>query len=234
MDDFQHELPAAEGDLDLIIAVGDHCEKLFGKSDVVYHEENSDFVRIDVHRFGPDPVSGLVTFVTSGMAEKPMNVPARGQNAESFRYTELILQMPAELEEEYGKPGKWPFMMLRNLARMPHQVETWLWAGHTVGDHPAVPFPGSHLSVAVLYPSFLLPPESWSFTMDDGRFITLLTLGFLTDEERAYSKAHYQEGFFDEMERRGREIEEFLIFDPDRPSLFSSGKAKPKWKFWGR
>lgn len=215
----------------LINAVSDHAAKFFGNSDYVYHEQSSSIVHIDIHRFGPNPATGLVTFVTTGMAEKAMVVPPHVEDGHLYRYAELVLQMPASLVDKFGEPDSWPIDSLRKLARMPHLYETWLYMGHTVGDDPGVPFPGTKLSIASIWPTFLLPDDFTKLTLEDGREITFLTVAFLHDNERKYSKEHYQQGLMEEIVRRGHSLEEFLIFNPDRPSLFED---KPKRKFWSR
>ena len=222
------ELPECEGDLDLIIAVGDHGERFFGPVDIVYDEIRSSFVHVDIYRFRPDPITNLVTFVTSGMAQKPMNVPKTVQEPERYRYAELVLQMPAALVEKFGNHLAWPIQTLNRLARMPHKDETWLWSGHTIGAEEPQPFPDTHLSIAVIWPGMLLPQEFRILEMEDGRTIEFLTVGFLDRDERNFSRQNYQAGLYDEILRRHRNPEEFLIFDPDRPSLFAS--KRPWWK----
>ncbi|MBI1332386.1 MAG: suppressor of fused domain protein [Armatimonadetes bacterium] len=221
MDELPDLLPEPDGDLVLIEEVANHCQRFFGPCVEVLHENISEFVHIDIYRFGPDPVSNLVTFVTTGMAEKPMNVPSQVQDPEKYRYAELVLQMPVELFAEFGQPASWPIATLVKLARMPHRHETWLWGGHTIGDDPAEPFPGTDLSVAVLWPPMILPQGFPVLDLSDGRRIVFLTLGFLNAEERAFSKEHYQQGLFEEIARRGRKPEEFLVLHPDRASLFA-------------
>lgn len=222
------ELPECEGDLDLIIAIGDHGERFFGPVDLVYDEIRSSFVHVDIYRFKPDPLSNLVTFVTSGMAQKPMNVPGHVREPDNYRYAELVLQMPAPLVAEFGSHTSWPIQTMNRLARMPHKDETWLWSGHTIGAENPEPFRNTNLSVATIWPGMLLPDEFRTLEMADGRSIDFLTLGFIDQDERIFSRENYQEGLFEEILRRKRNPEEFLIFDPYRPSLFAP--KKPWWK----
>lgn len=217
------DFPAPFGDEALIEAIGDHCERFFGECEFVWHEVVSEFVHIDLHVFRPDPISGIRTIVTSGMAEKPMHVPKTLVDPEKYRYAELVLQIPPNWpvdQNAFADPEcSWPFWALKSFARLPHQYETWVWSGHTMASDPPEPYSEhSKLCAATLWPSLLLPEEFEGLTLPDGREVVFLTLGFLYAEELAFSKRHSQERLLAQIERRKLPLEQFLILNPDRPS----------------
>ena len=233
-EEIDDELPRPKGDLALIEAVVEHWEQYLGPCVMVYDEIVSEFVHIDVYEFGPDPSTGVTTFVTSGMAEKPMNVPGTMRNPENFRYAELILQVsPSWMQTIGGAPffRTWPIRELKTFARMPHKYESWAWAGHTMATNPPTPFsPETQLCASVLWPSYLMDPSAARMTMPDGRQIEFLTLGFLYAEELAYKKKHQQDGFEEYIDTCDVNFEEFLILTPNRPNVCAPQPKKPWWK----
>jgi Suppressor of fused protein (SUFU) len=120
-------------------AVTRHIERGVGPIDFVLHESQSHLVRIDVHHVPPRNGRNFHTLVTSGMSDRAMLVP---EGAEKLAYCELFLLLPPEWDVSIG----WPVRLLRNLARYPHERETWLGCGHTIRNgESAAPF-GSEVS----------------------------------------------------------------------------------------
>jgi hypothetical protein len=134
-------------------------DRYVGPADSVFHELVSDLVHIDVHVVTPRPGRDFYTLYTTGMSDRPMKVPA---DAPMPAYLELMLALPktwrldeASLEDERNY---WPIRLLKVLARLPHEYDTWLGPFHTIpnGD-PAVPYAeGTQLSGAMItYPCLL-------------------------------------------------------------------------------
>ncbi len=65
----------AIGDGDHIDAISEHIEQHIGEVTMVFHEIVSDLVHIDVHHVLPTEDRDFHTLITSGMSDKPMNVP---------------------------------------------------------------------------------------------------------------------------------------------------------------
>jgi Suppressor of fused protein (SUFU) len=114
------------------------------------------------------------------MSERPM----RGG-----RSAELMLLLPPtwpapgtpEFEDERGY---WPYRLLQDLARLPHEYDTLLWSGHTVpnGD-PAQPYAkGAGFSGALIAPP-VIAPEGFHTLEHDGREITFFAVWPLYDDE---------------------------------------------------
>jgi hypothetical protein len=143
--------PMSVGDEDLIDAVTTH----FGahlpgdpRRIMVHHELISPFVHLDVHFLPPpqDAKKGLWTLFTTGMAERPMNIPEQARGVIP-PYAELMVQLPhdypgldrinaahasreslAELHDELN----WVLYWMRLSARFVHEFGTWLGPGHTI------------------------------------------------------------------------------------------------------
>jgi hypothetical protein len=137
-------LPEVEGRYrDCIIG---HIEARWGKSELFFEDDSDEFVQIQVHLVKPTKERPFNTLITSGMSDRPMTTPDQG---EEYRLAELVISLPPDwplegqkLEDErYG----WPVQWLQQLARFPHEYESWLFYGHTVpnGDPPEAFAPGS-------------------------------------------------------------------------------------------
>lgn len=98
---------------------------------------------IALHVILPTKAKNVVTFFTTGMSDSAMTVP-NGQ--EEFQYAELFIQLPGDwplTKDKLAKPEfRWPLTVLRNIARYPHDNETWLGGPVTLiaNDDPPQPY----------------------------------------------------------------------------------------------
>jgi hypothetical protein len=150
------------GDVDHIKLIEEHITRHLGAPETVFHELISDLVHIDVHILKPTPERNFYTLVTTGMSARAMVTP---EGAEDYAYAELLLCLPPDwpLEQKdfENEDNYWPIRLLKMLARLPHEYDTWLAHSHTVpnGD-PAEPYaPGTRFCGAILAPPLLAPPE---------------------------------------------------------------------------
>ena len=149
--------------------IDDHIGKHLGEVSWVFHEIVSDLVHIDVHIVPPRPDRDFHTLVTSGMSERAMRTP---EGMEEYSYSELLLCLPAHwrLSQEDFKDENnyWPVRLLKVLARMPHEYDTWLSYAHTVpnGDPPEPYAPGTRFCCAMLAPPVLAPQEFREFKVN--------------------------------------------------------------------
>jgi hypothetical protein len=119
--------------------VARHVERHVGTIDFVLNESQSHLVRIDVHHVPPRNGRRFHTLVTSGMSERAMCVP---ESAPHLAHGELFVLLPPEWNTSIA----WPIRLLRQLARYPHERETWLGCGHTVRNGDSADPLGSGLS----------------------------------------------------------------------------------------
>ena len=116
-------------------AVEGHIEQYFGKFENVFHEIVSPDIHVDICMVPPTEERDYYTLVTMGMGAHRMNVPE-----ELAEYTleraELAIALPADwkLDQESMKDEKWywPIRLLKSLARLPINCDSWLGHGHTV------------------------------------------------------------------------------------------------------
>jgi hypothetical protein len=220
---FRHEarerdFEPAVGDAELVEAVSDHIEACFGVEPTVFHELLSDLVHVDVHAVPPAGDRTWTTLVTTGMAEKPMSVP---EGLEDARFAELVLAVPDgwRLEQEAfeDESNYWPIRLLKFLARVPHEFDTFLWYGHTVpnGD-PAEPYaPNTELCCAFIAPPVLGPDQFPRLELADGRTVGFYAVVPLYADEMQFKLDKGGDALVDRLDKAG--VTELI--DPERPSV---------------
>jgi hypothetical protein len=170
----ERELEPSGGDEDLIEAVDAHLTRYLGGQGQVFHEIVSDLVHVDVHVVPPSDERRWTTLMTSGMAERPMTVP---EGLEEHRFAELTLALPPEwplTESSFeDESNYWPIRLLKGLARLPHEFETFLGWGHTVpnGDPPEPYAANTKLCCALIGPPLLGGEGFHRFDLPDGRSV---------------------------------------------------------------
>ena len=171
-----------------IEAIGAHIERHLGPVSGVFHEIISDLVHIDVHVVPATEQFPYLRLVTSGMSDLPMTVPDE-VDADVPRYMELMVTLPADwpisqdaFEDERNY---WPVRLLKGMARLPHEYDTWLGFGHTIPNgHPSEPYaPGVGFDGAIVLPPVTTPEEFAELVLEDGRTIAFMTLMPLYPEE---------------------------------------------------
>lgn len=142
-----------------------HFEKHLGKNGMVFHEIFSDRIHNDVHMIPPSEKYPFNILITSGMSSLPMNVPEEMEGYEQWQYAELCVFLPEDwplAEKDFeDEKNYWPVRLLKDLARLPHDYNTWLGWGHTIpnGD-PAEPYvPGTQLAGAIIIPPISMSEE---------------------------------------------------------------------------
>jgi hypothetical protein len=119
-----------------------HLSGFLGASSMVWHEIISDKIHLDVIVFPPRADRECWTLVTSGMSDLPMKVPEDAPDAEQMRFAEIVISLPKDwfTADEHGMIGDdqlqderkyWPVGLIKFLARLPHQYDTWLWLSHS-------------------------------------------------------------------------------------------------------
>ncbi|WP_313178650.1 suppressor of fused domain protein [Stenotrophomonas sp.] len=169
-----------------IEAISAHIERHLGPISGVFHEIISDLVHIDVHVVPANEQFPYLRLVTSGMSDLPMTLP---EGAPGSAYMELMVALPADwpisddaFEDERNY---WPVRLLKTLARLPHEYDTWLGFGHTIPNgHPAEPYaPGVGFDGAIVLPPATAPEDFGTLQLDDARTIEFMSIVPLYPEE---------------------------------------------------
>lgn len=205
----------------LIDAVVAHFDRHVGQATRVLHEIISDLVHVDIHIIPADDDRPFVVLYTSGMSERPMHLP---EGYDGPRFAELFIILPEDwnLTEEgfEDEDNYWPIRWLKELARLPHEYETWLGPGHTVphGDPPEPFAPGTELCCMMATPPLAFEEDFAEIRRgEDGEdTIGILMLMPLYIEEM---ECKLKKGV-DELMDRFESIDLNIIdlFLPDRPN----------------
>ena len=181
----------AIGDADSMKVIEEHITKHVGNPATVFHEIMSDLVHVDVHVVAPTPSKNYYTLVTTGMSDRPMNVP---KGMENVAHLELLLSLPPTWPmDEKMAPFKdernyWPIRLLKILARLPHEYDTWLGLQHTMpnGD-PAAPWAeNTRLSGAMITIPRLVPGAFATVEVRPGKKVWFLAVTPLYPEEMEF------------------------------------------------
>lgn len=189
------EFRPASGDSEIEL-ITEHIEKHFGKIESVFHEIVSEFVHLDIHHILPNDTFPFHILVTSGMSDKPMNVPV-GQNED--RFAELCILLPKDwpIETEKYKllddvfkdeNSFWPIRWLKLIARFPHEFDTWIGWGHTIPNGEAAdPFSdNTKLGCMLIMPGISLPLSFFDLKVSGEKTIKFFCLYPLYKEEMNY------------------------------------------------
>lgn len=183
------EFTPAFGDNDAIDAITQHIENHIGEIEIVFHELISDKVHIDIHWVKANANFPFHTLITSGMSDKPMNVP---EGLEIYKYSELCILLPSNWEINElafeDENNYWPLRWLKIIARFPHDYNTWIGHGHTIPNgENADPFADStKFGCMLLLPSFTLGEQFSTLKISDDKIINFHCLIPIYKEEMKF------------------------------------------------
>ncbi|MCH5208087.1 MAG: suppressor of fused domain protein [Oscillospiraceae bacterium] len=115
-------------------AVEDHIEEYFGEFPTIFHEIKSPDIHCDIYIVPPTEKRDYYTLITVGMGAHIMDIP-EGLDAEELGRAELMICLPKSWKIGESSPEWfWPISLLKNLARLPINCETWLGWGHSIDN----------------------------------------------------------------------------------------------------
>lgn len=203
--DVQPPEPAGR-DSDLMTQVVTHVSRYAGAPGNVWHELASDVVPVDVHHIPPNDTNNFHTLFTTGMSSLPMNVP---QGLEDERFAELMLALPPDwpISEAafYDINNYWPIQMLRQLARMPHQTQSWLGLLHSMNNgEPPAPFaPNTAFTGVIVLRPVLFGEGIRTLRLPDRRVINLLALIPLYQDEMTFKLQNGGQALAEQLNESG-------------------------------
>ena len=193
-------------------AVDNHIVSCFGDYANVFHEIVSPDIHVDICLLEPTPERNYYTLITMGMGAHRMNVPAELAEYKLER-AELIITLPPDwqlvLEDE---TCYWPIRLLKTLARMPIECDTWLGWGHSIDNQ------GPFAENTALCGALLIDPEVGSeegsvCPLPNGEEVNFYQVLPLYRGEMEYKCEHNAEALLDAM------AEVSHVVDIHRPSV---------------
>lgn len=103
-----------------------------GKAESVIHEIYSPDIHLDILVFSPTANRPYYKLITEGAGAYKQNVPKEyiGKVSE---YAEYCIYLPADWKIKSDKPEDyWPIKMLKKIARLPIEENSWFGQGHTI------------------------------------------------------------------------------------------------------
>lgn len=149
-DEFAPEMYAAEE----VDAIEEHIKEYFGEFPTIFHELVSPDIHCDIYIVPPTKERNYYTLLTVGMGAHIMDIPEE-LDAEKYGRAELLICLPPDWKVgENAEEWFWPIGLLKGLARLPINCDTWLGWGHTVDNG------GSFAENTSLCGSLLIYPEN--------------------------------------------------------------------------
>ena len=182
-------------------AVEGHIQQYFGKVENVFHELVSPDIHVDICMVPPTEERDYCTLVTMGMGAHRMNVPEELVEYKLER-AELAIALPADwkLDQESMKDEKWywPIRLLKSLARLPINCDSWLGHGHTVENRE--PFAdNTKLCTATLIGPQGTEDGSEVCTLPGGEEVNFYQVIPLYDDELDYKLEHDVDALLNKM-----------------------------------
>ncbi len=111
-----------------------HIRKHYGEYEHVFHELVSPDIHVDICIVDPTPERNFYTLITLGMGAHHMKMPTALKGRQLDR-AEILICLPPEWNiQSEEEQFHWPVRLLKVLARLPQQEDSWLGWGHTVSN----------------------------------------------------------------------------------------------------
>ncbi|MBM83926.1 MAG: hypothetical protein CMJ78_25500 [Planctomycetaceae bacterium] len=214
------------GGQEAIELISNHIEKHIGAIDGVIHESGSDLVPVDLHVVPPTDERPFYTVITSGMSDRPMRVPAE---LSGLRFAELLICLPpdwpltqADFQDE---ANYWPLGLVKRLARLTHENDTWLGFGQTVpnSDPPQPYAENTQFSCALIGIPLLSDKEFWKLEVSESKTIHFYSVVPMYPEETDYKLSKGLDQLLQRFDKH--QVSELL--ELDRRNV-----GKSRWKFF--
>ncbi|MDQ0361504.1 suppressor of fused domain protein [Breznakia pachnodae] len=189
----------------------------FGSADNVFHEIVSPDIHLDIGIIAPTSERNYYTLVTMGMGAHKMNIPPQLEGF--FGYAELMIVLPPDWKiEDNSEEWYWPIRLLKGLARLPINCDTWLGFGHTIDNQG--PFADTtNLSSSMLVSPFSVE-EKGTFVDMDSKRVHFYQIIPLYNEEVNYKLEQDAESLLELMK------DEYpFIINPNRKNYYKSENA---------
>lgn len=198
--------------------VEQYIKMVFGEFEYVFHEIVSSDIHVDICVIPPSEGRDFYSLVTMGMGAYKMNVPEELREYKLER-AELAIALPGnwQLDEESMKDERWywPFRLLKTLARLPIESDTWLGFGHTIDNQS--PFAGNtKLCASMLIGPKCVNEDCEVCILQGGEVINFYQVIPLYSEEMEYKLEYDADALIERMSDIS-----FVVY-PDRPN--SMGK----------
>ena len=189
-------------------------DETFGYFDLVYHEVISPDVHLDIIIVPPSEEENYYKLITMGAGAYEMDIPEEISHYELSR-AEYMIYLPAHWDiEGESDEAYWPIRMLKDVARLPINGNTWLADGHTIhGREDKQPFArNTNLNSLVLLRGCDYEFNQLNFRFSSGEKVNFYQLFPLYQEELDYKWENGLEALLDLFD----DVADFPVIHPIR------------------
>ena len=200
-DDLKRQVEGKEPEVytdEEMTAVEEHLARYFGSFDRVLHELYSPDIHVDICVIPPGEGHNYLLLSTMGMGAHCMAVPEELAEYRLER-AEVMIALPpdwpiASVEERWY----WPIRLLKNLARMPGEMDTWLAWGHTV-DNGSYYAEDTELCGCILVDAMFSGEEGCTCILPGGEPLNFYVVLPLYREEMDYKRSSNADSLLDRL-----------------------------------
>ncbi len=172
-------------------------ESKLGEYNNVLHDVSAANIACDILLIPPTDERDYYTLVTCGMGAHRMKVPEEFRDKELER-AELMLCLPSNWHvKSTSEKWFWPIKMMKMLANLPINEDSWLGVGHTVSNGKPC-YENTLLSGVILGQSPLIDEENVC-ELPNGETVNFYQIIPLYEEEINYKLEYGEEALFELM-----------------------------------
>lgn len=215
------EAPQREPELyteDETAAITAHIEKYYGKIKTISHDNNPGGVCADICIIPPSIERDYYTLVTCGAGAHVMDLPEELKDSDMSR-AELMICLPKDWKiSDGGDVWQWPANVLRWIAEIASEPDTWIGWGHTIGGGRAFSR-DTELCAAFLAAPQNVKKEAFRAALPNGEKVCFYLVIPIYQEELDYKIAHSADGLSARLAEAGASF----VVDPQRPNTCEGG-----------
>jgi hypothetical protein len=166
-----------------------HYKRFFGPIDSVNHSTDAKPIHVDIYQFAPSDDRDYWVLVTGGMSDLRMPLPTDPPPYVTG-YSEILMYV--------REPQGWMMSVMKGLAEMPFDDDTFVHWFHTVPNGKPMTAEPSELTSFLFLPPYFEEREVGEFDAG-GNKVQLLMLVPITERERQYAIEHGVEALEDRL-----------------------------------
>lgn len=210
--------------------IEEHIKEYYGEFPTVFHEITSRDIICDIACIPPTEERNYFTLVTMGMGAHIMNIPDSLPADENGR-AELLICLPPDWKlGERGEEWFWPISLLKDLAKLPINTNSWLGWGHSVDHRSNLSSNTNFCGSLLLYPEGV-SEEAESCTLPNGDKVNFFEVIPMYREEMNFKINNNTKALLERMKDVQHVVEinrpnccEDQADEPDGPRVIDSAK----------
>lgn len=189
-----------------------HIAENFGDFDKVLHELFSPDIHVDIAVITPNDKHNYYILSTMGMGAHSMNIPEELEE-DGLDRAELVIYLPPDWKiDSQENEWYWPVQLLKMLARLPIENDSWLGWGHSVDFKDPFAENTELCSCALMYPEGV-PDSADVCVLPNGSKVNFYQVLPLYIEEMQYKIKNGMQGLLKQISSQS------YVVDPHRDNV---------------